>query len=353
MQSKSVFSTISKARKFYDYAFIILVVIAISLVIIQLINGNLKTNSILKSKETISSDCLQTIEGEEQVVDTSELKTLSEVSSIADKDEIFQTRFRKNDIPPITDPQFSSPEEIGDCLGQNELVLVLKVGEIVKIYPERILQHHLVVNDEINNTPVLVSYCALCKSFQVYERTYKDEVLEFGTTGMLYKNNDLLFDTKTESLWSQYTGKSIVGNYLGASLSPIPFSINTYSKAKENYPQAKILNFQTGFIKDYRDTSYEEFAISDEIIAPQTNISNKFKPKDLVIGLVQNDKSYAYPLKDITTTLVFEIDSQTFTIENSASGLLVKSGKDRINFTYGFWYVWSDFYPDTKIIEPK
>lgn len=353
MPIQSVVSTITKAKKFYDYAFIIIVVIAISLVIIQLINGNLKTNSVLKSKEAISFDCIQTLEGEEQTVDTSELKTLSEVSSIADKDEIFQTSFGKNDIPPITEPHFSDSKEIGDCLGENELVVVLKIGETVNIYPERILQHHLVVNDEINNKPILVSYCALCKTFQVYERTYQGEVLEFGTTGLLYKNNDLLFDTKTESLWSQYTGESLVGNYLGASLSPIPFNISTYSQAKKLYPQAKILNFKTGFIKDYRDTSYEDFALSPEIIAPQTNISNKFDSKDIIIGLIINDKPYAFPLKEVTEQLDFEIDSKIITIENSDSGLYVKSGNDNINFTYGFWYVWTDFFPNTKIIEPK
>lgn len=353
MPIHSFFSTITKAKKFYDYAFIIVVVIAISLVIIQLITGNLKTNNALKSYETISSDCLQTLEGEEQEIDTTELKTISEVSSIENKDEIFQTSFGKNDIPPITKPNFSSSEEIGDCLFENELVLILKVKGSVNVYPERILQHHLVVNDEISGKPILVSYCALCKSFQVYERTYKGEILEFGTTGLLYKNNDLLFDTKTESLWSQYTGNSIVGNYLGATLSPLPFSISTYSQAKKIYPEAKILNFQTGFIKDYRDTSYEDFALSPEIIAPQTNISNKYNAKDIIIGIILNGKPYAFPLKEVSKTSEVTVDSRIITIENSNSGLTVKSGDESINYTYGFWYVWSDFYPDTKIIEPK
>ena len=351
MPINSVFTTVSKARRYYDFAFIIIVVIAISLVIIQLINGNLKTNSVLKSKESISSKCIQTIEGEEQVVDTTALKTLSEVSAIADKDEIFQTRFGKNDIPPIMTPNFSSSTDMANCLGENDLVLVLKDGEEVNIYPERILQQHLVVNDEINNKPILVSYCALCKSFEVYERTFQGEVLEFGTTGLLYKNNDLLFDTKTESLWSQYTGKSMVGNYLGASLEKIPFIINTFSKAKAIYPQARILNFKTGYLMDYSDTSYEDFALSPEIIAPQTNISNKFNSKDIIIGLILNEKYYAYPLKEVTKPVNFQIDSKIITIENSDNGLFVKSGNEDINFTYGFWYVWSDFFPDTKIIE--
>lgn len=353
MSFNSPVKSLYKAKKLYDYIFIIIVVIAVCLVIIQLTNGNLKSNNTRKESQENTIKCKQSEEDGVDALDHSELKTISEITLIQDSEEVFQTSFRKNDIPPINNPQFSGISEMESCIDGTEIVLVLEGENVTKIYPERILQHHLLINDEIEGNPILVSYCALCRTFQIYERTYQNTILEFGTTGLLYKNNDLIYDTLTESLWPQYAGETIAGSYIGAKLNSLSYSLSTFAEATAKYPNALILSFDTGFIRNYSDNSYQQFALTDEIIAPRTNINNKLQPKDITIGLIIDQKPYAIAVKNITASSAFTIEGNDYEIKKEGNSYSVITDGIKQNFHFGYWYVWSDFYPDTDLLQGK
>lgn len=339
-----------RASKIYNQIWLILIVVGFGVFIMQLISGNLKSNQQQFEQDYADFACSQTGDQDLEQLPQEALKTDMELSIINNKQELVQTAQSKNSIPQISNPKFSSIEELQKCLTDNEEIVVLTVNSQTKLYPKRILAQHLLVNDELGEESVLVSYCVLCDSVKVYNRTYKQETLNFGTTGLLYKNNDMFYDDKTESLWSQYTGQALVGENFKGELSALPFRIMTFAKAREEFGDAKMLNFDTGFRKNYQDTSFNDFVSSDKIIAPIANRNPAILSKATIVGFEIDSQKYAIEVGKIENSANFTISSKPLMIEINQGEITLSYDGNPINFTKSFWYVWFDFYPETRIV---
>ncbi|MFQ6019666.1 MAG: DUF3179 domain-containing (seleno)protein, partial [Dehalococcoidia bacterium] len=127
-------------------------------------------------------------------------------------------------IPPIDAPQFETVAEAGDWLAEREPVLLFQTRGEARAYPLQILTWHEVVNDEVNGVPVAITFCPLCNTGLVFDRTVQGQVLRFGTSGLLRSSDLVMWDDKTESLWQQITGEAIVGDLTGATLEFLPSS---------------------------------------------------------------------------------------------------------------------------------
>ncbi len=350
MASPTIFKNYNDIKTTYNQIWLILIVIGIGALIMQLISGNLKSNELQSFDNVNNFECTQTKDQELELLPKESLKTDMSLG-IIDIEKLVQTAQTKNSIPQITRPKFSTIQEIGKCLQDDDEVVVLTADNQSKLYPKPILAQHLVVNDMIGNTPVLVSYCVLCDSVKVYERVLQGEVLTFGTTGLLYKNNDLFYDNKTESLWSQYSGEAVIGEYSKSKLSPLSFRIITFQKAKEEFGDSEILSFDTGFRKNYQDRSFLSFAQNNQFIGPIENQNDEFSPKTKIIGFELDSQQFVINREEITDKKEFSFQSKTFTTYLDGDELTLLYNKNPINFTQSFWYVWFDFYPNTKILE--
>ena len=67
-------------------------------------------------------------------------------SWIIPEDEIYDGGTGKDGIPSIDDPKFISVDQV-DFLNNNDLVLGVKNGENIKVYPHSILNWHEITND--------------------------------------------------------------------------------------------------------------------------------------------------------------------------------------------------------------
>jgi hypothetical protein len=115
-------------------------------------------------------------------------------------------------VPAINQPKFSSVAELNSLLSKDELVVVIKRGNAVKIYPHRILDYHEVVNDWLDGVPIALTFCPLSATAMYWERTINNEVVEFAVSGLLFNANVIACDLKTSSRWSQILGISINGS---------------------------------------------------------------------------------------------------------------------------------------------
>ncbi len=69
---------------------------------------------------------------------------------------------QKDGIPALNHPSFVAPGEASRWLSPKEPMIVVELkGEQPRAYPLEILIWHELVNDQIGDTPVLVSYCPL------------------------------------------------------------------------------------------------------------------------------------------------------------------------------------------------
>ena len=128
----------------------------------------------------------------------------------------------KDGIPPIDAPAFLIQEQVGEQMSylSNEAlgIVIVWVSE-QRFYPYAIMNWHEIVNDELDGTPLAVTFCPLCGSAIVFDRRVDDEVLRMGVSGKLFESNLLMYDDMTESLWSQARGKGVVGDFVDIKLS--------------------------------------------------------------------------------------------------------------------------------------
>jgi hypothetical protein len=162
----------------------------------------------------------------------------------------------RDGIPPVDDPKFISVEEAGEWLKPVEPVILVQVGEDARAYPLQILTYHEIVNDTVGGLPLAVTFCPLCNTAIVFERTVDGRTLDFGTTGHLRFSNLLMYDRQTETWWQQGNGEAIVGELLGARLAFYPGAIISWEEFHNGFPSGKVLSRETGFSRPYGSNPY-------------------------------------------------------------------------------------------------
>jgi Protein of unknown function (DUF3179) len=132
--------------------------------------------------------------------------------SIVPLDQIVSGGPPADGIPSIDNPKFISVQEAEEFLEDSDLIVGLNINGDIRAYSLQILVWHEIVNDKVGETPVAVTYCPLCFTNQVFNRTMNDgQILEFGTSGKLYNSNLVMYDRTSKSLWSQAMSQAIVG----------------------------------------------------------------------------------------------------------------------------------------------
>lgn len=160
-------------------------------------------------------------------------------------------------IPSIDDPQFVDMATADAYLQDAEPVVYLDIAGDVRAYPVQILIWHEIVNDVVGGEPVAVTYCPLCNSAVTYRRLIGGEVVTFGTSGALYNSALVMYDRTTESLWTHYDGRAVIGVLTGVELEPISAPLLAWADFKEQFPDGIVLDRErTGARRDYGTNPY-------------------------------------------------------------------------------------------------
>lgn len=156
--------------------------------------------------------------------------------------EIISGGVPRDGIPPIDNPTFETIAAGDEWLQPQSPVIALEVGDVARAYPLAILTRHEIVNDVIDGQPVAVTFCPLCNSAIVFDRTLDGEVHRFGVSGLLRNSDLIMWDDVTESWWQQFTGEAIVGDYTGRFLDILPSFVVSWQAYKDQYPDGQVLS---------------------------------------------------------------------------------------------------------------
>jgi hypothetical protein len=202
----------------------------------------------------------------------------------------------KDGIPSIDAPTFIPPSRASDWLQPQEPVIALHHNGNAKAYPLQILTFHEIVNDRIGGTPVAVTFCPLCYAALVFDRRIDGEAVEFGTSGMLRNSDLVMYDRTTESLWQQLTGKAIVGDRAGTTLSQVPAQIISFGQFRENFPRGSVLSRDTGYSRNYGQNPYAGYDDIDKrpflYDGPR---DDRLPPMEKVVAVSLGGTHVAYP----------------------------------------------------------
>ena len=147
----------------------------------------------------------------------------------------------KDGIPALDDPQFISASD-ETRIGDREAVITVELdGQRPRAYPIRYLTWHEIVNDEIGEVPVAVTFCPLCNSGITFDRRIDGRVLSFGVSGKLRFSDMVMYDRETQSWWQQAIGEGIVGEMTGVQLKALPTWMESWSEFKERNPDGLVM----------------------------------------------------------------------------------------------------------------
>jgi hypothetical protein len=223
-------------------------------------------------------------------------ETNLEQSSI-DLAELIQGGPGKDGIPSIDNPEFISGEEAFHWLRGREPVISLEINGEARAYPIQILIWHEIVNDTVGGVPVVVTFCPLCYSAIVFDRRLNGKTLEFGVSGLLRHSDMIMYDRQTESLWQQFSGEALVGDYNGSGLSILPSQLISFDQFHDTYPDAEILSRNTGHQRNYGENPYSGYDdINNSPFLLQKPIPGEISPMEKVIGVrtEKEVKGYVY-----------------------------------------------------------
>ncbi len=289
----------------------------------------------------------------------------------------------------------------------DEVVGVAINGE-AHTYPLKLMHWHEVINDVVGGVPILVSLCPLCGTGLAYERTVEGRVLTFGSSGFLYRNNKVMFDEETGSLWPQILGVAINGTYHGTRLELAPFARMPYEEWTALHPEAVVVARPWGRVlcpdpclvpfgfTDYDHSPYDNatalYGETGETYQPLRYPDARMHPKTYVVGIARNGDALAIPHPVLQrervvhetvggesyvvalwrpplggrvpdSAHVYVREGRTFRVNATTNELIDQSGNrfsiqtgegaagdlTRADFVYGYWFAWHEVHPNTRV----
>lgn len=267
-------------------------------------------------------------------------------------DQIHNGGVPRDGIPALYAPKFVDASSADFLLDNDRVLGVHRNGE-AKAFPIKIMNYHEIVNDDFNGNGVVVSFCPLCGSGIAF--AVDVERGGFGVSGLLYNSDVLMYDRKTESLWSQILGQAISGPAKGARLETIPVSNTNWEIWRQRYPGTKVLSPETGYGRNYDRDPYADYRRSGRLWFPVAAKDRRLKPKSMVVGIDLDGQFKAYPLDELPDAKTSVDDSfagQKLTVKydksSASANVFDATGTEWPSVTL-FWFAWVAFHPDTEV----
>jgi hypothetical protein len=321
-------------------------------------------------------------------------------------DEISWGGVSINGIPPLDHPRHVSAAE-ATYLEDDNIVFGFYLDGEARAYPKRILAWHELALDRVGERELAIVYCTLCGTVIPFDARVGGRVLTFGTSGLLYRSNKLMFDHETASLWSSLTGEPVVGPVaaLDLKMTALPVVTTTWREWRTRHPETVVLSLDTGFQRDYSEgAAYRAYFATDELMfsVPRLDgrLPNKAEvfvvrstaPADAARAAVRNTPPFAISTRLLGERPVFHADvgGTSIVVITSPAGAsrAYASGQYRFSATDGrenvqddqgrqwvleedflsaafaadirlpripahraFWFGWFAQYPDTVLID--
>ncbi len=236
--------------------------------------------------------------------DTAEWKTNFAKHSVP-LTEIMSGGPPKDGIPAVDKPSFETVAEADKWLKPKEPVILFEHRGEARAYPLQILIWHEIANDTVAGIPVTVTFCPLCNTAIVFDRTLNEKVLDFGTTGKLRFSDLVMYDRQTESWWQQATGEAIVGDLTGQRLKFLPAQIVAWDTFKRQFTEGKVLSRNTGHSRAYGQNPYVGYDnINSAPFLYAGPKDSRLRPMERVVTVSASTEDVAYPFSVLETVRI-------------------------------------------------
>ena len=274
----------------------------------------------------------------------------------------------KDGIPAVDDPQYTTAAEADTWLLPHDVVFGLERDGFVAAYPQRILVWHEIVNDELGQQPVSITYCPLTGSAIGFLGRVASAATTFGVSGKLVNSNLVMYDRATDSYWPQILGRSISGAARGVTLEEFPLTWTTWERWKREHPETQVLSRETGFFRDYgrRGDPYGSYLEADKgyyadegrLLFNPIHHDGRLGTKAVVVGMRDSQGNALAVGKDTLRrrgTVEAKLGDRPVIIRHDPSldgyRAEYRDSGDQVNAFDVMWFAWVAFYPGTELVE--
>lgn len=250
------------------------------------------------------------------------------VRSLIRLDEIDWGGVVVNGIPPLDYPRHI-PAAQASYLRDSNIVFGISLNGESRAYPKRILAWHEMARDRVGGVELTVVYCTLCGTVIPYRSVIGGKLVRFGTSGLLYRSNKLMFDEATRSLWSTLEGKPVVGPLVDSGLTMTPASVvtTTWREWRREHPDTTVLSIDTGFRRNYAEgEAYRNYFATDQLMfqvsRTDTRLKNKAEVVVMRVGSDYQEVPVAISVDLLRRQPVFHFDaaSEKFVVLTTSAG---------------------------------
>ena len=251
-------------------------------------------------------------------------------------DEIDWGGVAVNGIPPLEYPAHTAAtDDAAEYLDDDNIVFGIAAGGETRAYPKRILAWHEMALDQVGGLELTIVYCTLCGTVIPYESVVDGQHIRFGTSGLLYRSNKLMFDHGTKSLWNTFEGVPVVGPLVGSGIRLAHRSVvtTTWGEWRRMHPETTVLTLDTGHERDYGEgVAYRAYFRSDDLMFDVPELDDRLDNKDEVLVTLLEDA--AGNRRPLAISAEFLEDHRLHVEEHAGLRLLVVTTREGANRVY-------------------
>lgn len=234
-------------------------------------------------------------------------------------------RFRSF-LLPLNNPS-TVPAAMASHMEEDDVVAGLVVNGQARAYPQWILVAYHVVNDTINEAPVLLAHCEICSgtsAFQPVVDGFEGGSLTFGQYGPA-NGTFSVYDYQTKSVWSPFTGRTLQGELNPSRMKRIPLIVEHWGDWVKRFPETDVIFASRLLIEQREHGRGEHNQLGAEYIPDGfqrvANMGDERLARNaLVFGIanVKGDRAMAFPLgslKEEDPPLKYEFDGHQYLIK--------------------------------------
>jgi hypothetical protein len=261
-------------------------------------------------------------------------------------------------LVPLDDPEHLTADEAS--IEDDTMVVGIDIDGEAHAWQIQTLVPHHIVHDSIGGRPVVAAWCAVCNSGMVYDGTAEGRPLRFDPEGV-WRQNMVMRDRETGTLWQHATGEALVGPLEGTHLDVLGGQLTTWGAWRSDHPETTVTRDTSD--REWRGTlpkatTYRVLAdggLLTAIVPRLAKHDDRLGPLTEVVGVEFEGHARAYPLETL---------EKRGTVEDEIGGVPISVTFDRrrncvdletTNATVSFkrtrWLEWSEFHPETSVFE--
>jgi hypothetical protein len=185
------------------------------------------------------------------------------------------------------------------------LVVGVELNGDARAYPIQFIGYHHQVRDTVGGTPVLVSFCTVCRTGRIFSPMVDGTAEQFRLVGMDHFN--AMFEDKTTgSWWRQVNGEAVTGRKKGTKLAEFPTQQMTLAQWVALHPNTLIMQGDSALAHKYSKSYDYETGVSRSALTGTNHAS--WEAKSWVVGISSNGVSKAYDWKRLKTDRIINDD---------------------------------------------